>query len=83
MESTLLSQLPNLGVGVASIVGLIIIVTRFINHLENRGAQHERAMKEREDAFRSLESEIRNNILSQLNESAQIMRRVADLLNKI
>lgn len=83
MEQSLLQALPNLGVGVASVVGIIVIVSRFIAHMESRATKHEEAMREREVAFRNLESEVRNSVLAQLHENREMMVRVIDLLNKI
>jgi len=55
---------------------------RFLDALDNMRAQHEKAMKERESAFRDLEREVRDKILAQLIENSKIMERVITKLEK-
>ena len=71
MEGSILSILPNLGVGVVAIFALVYVTKEFLAQL-----------KEREIAMRSLEKEVRDNITSQLMQNTQAMARIIDYLNK-
>lgn len=75
-----LQVLPNLGIGVVAVLALAYITRNFLEHLDARSKRHEEAMKEREEAFRTLEREVRDKILSQLNENSNLMERIMDKL---
>lgn len=70
MDSSLISALPNLSVGVVSVIAILWIVNRFLAEL-----------KERDSAFREMEKEFRENILKQLQENSRVMERVIDHIN--
>lgn len=76
-----LEILPNLGVGVAAVGGIVLSVRYFINALEKRATEHAQEMREREEAFRGLEKEIRTTLVSQLVENTRAMERVVEHLN--
>ena len=73
--------LPNLGVGVAAVGGIVMVVRYFLTALDTRAAAHETAMDKRETAFRSLEKDMRDSLVSQLVKNTQVMERVMDHLN--
>lgn len=81
MENSLIGVLPNLGVGVAAVLGIVFAIRYFLEALEKRAVEHAAAMKEREDAFRELEKEIRQTLVSQLVENTRAMERVVEHLN--
>lgn len=88
--------LPNLGVGVASVLGMVAIVYFFMVHLKEeresrkidlRVAQEERTKKNEE--MRAIEKEIRDILTHQVAENTRVMHetnqaiaRVVDHLNK-
>lgn len=82
MENTLLSVLPNLGVGVVAIGALIYVVNQFLNQLREIRVEHKAAMQERESAFRVLEKEVRTEILTQLSRNTAAMERVINHMDK-
>ena len=81
MENELLQVLPNLGVGVAAVTGIVLVVRYFLAALDSRAQAHEAAMDKRENAFRSLEKDMRDSLVNQLVKNTQVMERVMDHLN--
>jgi len=84
----LLSVLPNLSVGVVSIGALVYIVIEFLKRMDERTTKHETAMKEREEALRTVEREIRAQLATQLSlstaaltENAKVMERAIKQLD--
>ena len=82
MEPTLWTTLPNLGVGVASVAGLVYVVIQFLAQLKEMRKDHEKSMGERETAFRALEREVRTEIVGQLSQNTKAMERVFNHLDK-
>lgn len=96
METSLLTILPNLSIGVISVLSLVFVTRMFVIHLDQRTERHEKAMFERENAMRGVEKEIRETLrehISQSNialtentralaENAEVNRKVADILNR-
>jgi len=93
METAFLTALPNLSIGALAVVTMAYMMIknnesrekntqRFLETLETMRSQHEAAMKERESAFRELEREVRNKILSQLTDNSKIMERVIGHLDR-
>lgn len=93
MESTFISVLEDLSIGVISVVVLAYMMIKnnesrerntqsFLNTLDAMRVQHEKAMNERELAFRVLEKEVRTEILSQLAKNSQTMERVINHLDR-
>jgi predicted glycoside hydrolase/deacetylase ChbG (UPF0249 family) len=93
MDASLLTTLPNLSIGVIAVLAFAYTTIKnnesrenntqnFLNTLDRMRNSHESAMKERENAFRSLEKEVRSEILSQLSKNSQIMERVINHLDK-
>lgn len=82
MEPSILSVLPNLGVGVASIAGLVYVVMQFLAQLKDMRKDHYEVMREREASFRDLEREVRTQIVEQLTKNSQVMERVMNHLDR-
>lgn len=89
MESSLLTILPNLSIGVVSILGLIYVTLRFVKALDERADKHERAMSERESALREVEREVRmliGNTMTAatlaLQDNTKVLGRVINHLDK-
>lgn len=93
MESAFFTALPNLSIGALSVITMAYMMIKnnesrerntqsFLTTLDNMRTQHETAMKERETAFRDLEREVRNKILSQLTDNSKIMERVISHLDR-
>lgn len=89
METSLANILPNLGIGVVAVLCLAYLTKFFIDKLDARAASHEKAMKEREDALRAVEREMRGsltNIISQTNsvvaENTRVLHRVINHLDR-
>jgi len=78
----LLTILPNLSIGVVSILALVYVTMTFLKHLKHERIEERKERVEDEKAFRSLEREIRDNIMGQLNENTRIFTRVLDHINK-
>lgn len=83
MESSLLTILPNLSIGVVSVLSLVYVTLNFLKHLDLRSTKHEEAMKEREDHLRIVEKEVRTNILDQLSQNSILMAETAKTLERV
>lgn len=70
MESSLLTVLPNLSIGVICVLSLLYVTHIFLKQI-----------KEREDALRTLEKEVRTSIMGQLSENTTVMVRLLEHLN--
>lgn len=82
MESSLLTILPNLSIGVISVLSLVYITLRFLVHLDERTKRHEAAMSERETALRAVEKEIRTELNVTIRENTQALSEVVRFLNR-
>lgn len=90
MSPEILTILPNLSIGVVSVLALVYVVHRFLQAMDERTKRHEVAMKEREVAHRELEKEVRETIFVHLaearhavQENGRMMDRVMSKLDKI
>jgi hypothetical protein len=75
-DSSLLSILPNLSIGVICIMALIYVTTQFLKSLKEQHETFRTEIKEREIALRTLESEVRTSIMKQLQENTKAFDRV-------
>lgn len=89
MESSLLTILPNLSIGVIAVGALVYICIQFLKHLDTRDVRHAAERAENQKTLRELEREARtslSNTLSQsnfaLSENTKMMNRVVDVLDK-
>lgn len=62
MESAIVNALPQLSVGVASVVALAYVTKHFLEHLA-----------ERENAMRIVEKEVRTSLMEQLSKNTMAM----------
>lgn len=76
------TSMLNLGIGGAALAAMTFIVIQFLAALKDVREKHEKAMSEREFAFRSLEKEVRTEILAQLGKNTQVMERVMVHMDK-
>ena len=83
MESSFLSILPNLSIGVIAILGLLFVVMKFLDTLEQRNIEYTKALKESEEALRRVEKEVRTNVLNQLAKNTEIMNDVSKTLERV
>lgn len=88
MEPSLLSVLPNLSIGVISVLSLVFVVHKFLLHLDERSTRQDEALQERESQIRIVEAEVRTTVLNQLsqntvamNDTAKVMERVMNRLD--
>ena len=78
----ILTILPNLSIGVISILALVWVTRQFLVHLKEERMLERQERRENEISFRSLEKEIRGNIMGQLNENTKMFERVLRHINK-
>jgi len=83
MDASLLSILPNLSIGVISILGLIYVVIKFLDALDKRTIQHAEAMKEREQALRQVEKDVRESLYKHLSESTVALVENTKVLSRV
>ncbi len=82
-ETTFASILPNLSIGVVSILGLIYVVVIFQRTLDRRDERHQEAMKEREQALREVEKDVRNSLYAHLSESTMALQENTKVLSRV
>jgi ClpP class serine protease len=73
MEPTILTGLTQLSIGVISVLALVFVCIRFLEHLDRRTEKHEASMMERENQIRMVEREVRTTVLDQLNQNTMVM----------
>jgi len=76
MESELIKLLPNLSIGVISILALLYVTVSFLRHLKIMTEQDREERQKNQIAFRELEAEVRNKIMTQLNENTRTFEKV-------
>lgn len=81
--NSFISILPNLSIGVVSILGLIYVVLKFLAALDSRAEKHENAMMERETALRQVERDVRNSLYTQLSENTAAMQENTKVLSRV
>lgn len=77
----ILTILPNLSIGVISVLALVFVTRDFLKHLREEREKERSERTEQEKAFRALEKEVRTNIMNQLNENTRVFTRVVDHFN--
>lgn len=78
----ILTILPNLSIGVISILALLWVTKQFLIHLKEERISERTERKENELAFRALEKEVRTSIVGQLNENTRVFEKVMAHINK-
>lgn len=90
---SLLNILPNLSIGVVSVVALAHLSLKhgetqaksqeaFIKTLDGRAEKHEAAMQERETALRAVEKEVRTEVSVQLTASTASLKDTAKIMQE-
>lgn len=80
-QTSLLSVLPNLSIASVAIVALVYVIKVFIKYLERRDAEHAREIKERELHIRTVEREVRESVLIQLQKNTAAFEKVAQIID--
>lgn len=83
MEQSLLSILPNLSIGVISVLALVFVVIKFLKSLDERAEKHEQAMNERENALRGVEKDVRDTIVAALAQSTAVLTENTRILQQV
>lgn len=78
-----ISILPNLSVGVVSVLTLAYLSKQFLGQLEKRSESHEKAMLERENALRGVEREIRGEISKHLSASSKVIQEATQVMHRV
>lgn len=81
-DTTLISIIPQLSIGVVAIVALVYVARTFLLHLRAREETHEIELGKREDGLRALEKEVRTSVMDQLSKNTRAFERVMDHFNK-
>lgn len=69
MEETLFTFMKEASISIATVAALLYVVRSFLLHIKEQSAEHRVVMAEREEAFRSLEKEIRDGYVQIINQS--------------
>lgn len=83
MDGSLLTILPNLSIGVISVLSLVYVVVKFLHAMDARTERHEKAMTERERYLRDIEADMRNTLSSVLTESTHVVRENTKALERV
>jgi hypothetical protein len=83
MDTSLLSILPNLSIGVVSVVALVYTVLQFLKALDSQAKRHEQAIAERETSLRDVESHVRNMLASSLTQASIALEQNTRVLTRI
>jgi len=81
--SSFISILPNLSIGVVSIGALVYVINKFLIELAAVRKQHEASMQNREQAYRDLEKEVRQDIMKHLSESTKVISSNAHIMERV
>lgn len=86
----LLNILPNLSIGVISVLALVYTMRMNLKALDARADKHEKAMNEREERLRVVEESVRVTLTEHitqasvaLRENTKILERVANRLDAV
>ncbi len=69
MEETLFTFMKEASISIATVAALLYVVRSFLLHIKEQSEEHRVVMAEREQAFRSLEKEIRDGYVQIINQS--------------
>jgi hypothetical protein len=81
-ETTLLSILPNLSIGVISVLALVYVTLKFVTYQKEHNNIFLKEIKERESSLRQLEAEVRTSVMTQLQENTKAFERVLNHIQK-
>lgn len=80
MNPEILSTLPNLSIGVVSILALVWVTRAFLIHLKEERIEERKERKEEQLAMRALEKEVRDEIMPVLSENTRAFQEMAQHL---
>lgn len=83
MEASLLTILPNLSIGVISVLSLVYVTLNFNKTLESRSQRYDVTMTEQNNALREVEKEVRTSILEQLAKNSEVMKETSKTLERV
>lgn len=83
MEQSLLTILPNLSIGVISVLSLVYVTLNFNKTLESRSQRYDVTMTEQNNALREVEKEVRTSILEQLAKNSEVMKETSKTLERV
>lgn len=83
MEPSIASILPDLAIGVVSVLGLVYVVIKFLAALDTRAEQHSEAMQEREQALRDVEASVRESLYKHITESTVALQENTKMLGRV
>ena len=83
MSAEILAILPNLSIGVVSVVALVYVCIKFLEHLKSQSEGHAVAMNERETAMRVVEREVRTTIMGQLAKNTEILNDTSKTMERV
>lgn len=89
-----LSILPNLSIGVVSICGLVYVVLKFLEKMDalltqylsatsSASERHEKAMSERENQLRNVETHVRETLTTALTQNTIALTDAARVLGRV
>lgn len=87
MSAELIQILPNLGVGVVAVLGLIYVIryglekaeqlhTTHVSNLNRLHASYAEQIKEGQTSIREIEKEVRTSVMKQLNDNTEAFKQV-------
>ena len=82
-ETSLVSILPNLSIGVICVLGIIYIVLKFLDALDKREQRHSLAMDEREKAMRALEASVRSTLADHLTQNSVALQENTRIMERV
>ncbi len=74
----LIDILPNLSIGVISVLALVYVTRAFLIHLKDERIEERKERKEEARAMRDLEREVRDEIMPVLSNNTQAFREVME-----
>jgi hypothetical protein len=82
MTDFLISALPNLGVGVVAVIGIVYVSVSHNDALNKQQTAFLAALKEENKSFRELETSVRQQLADQLTKNTVALTDVARVLAK-
>lgn len=77
------SAIPNLSIGVVSILALVYVTREFLKELASRSDKHERAMNDRESSLREVERDVRNNLIGTLSDATSAIKQNSHVMERV
>lgn len=78
-----IAVLPNLSIGVVSVLGLLWVTAKFLAALDEQAKRHERVQADSEKAIRLLEADVRRTLSTQLVENTLATKENTIVMQRI